>query len=476
MENGVLLISFVVLLISVFVFKKLWLGVLLAILIVLISKLVTPLGSADIFYTAVNGFIISGELSLLLFGAYLFYNVLNSQNHFLGFTQLVNRFSSKLSVVIILCWFMGSFMEGIAGFGIPAMLVAPLMMAVGFKPSTSIVLPLAANTTAVTFGALGTPLKIGLAIHTTEPTVLFTLLLNILPAIALPFILAFLYSKTEQIKVNWGEEWKMILGAGVCFLIPYSLTGLLSIEYPSVVAGILGLITFVFFFIPKKENQSFAFWWATFYPYFLFVLLLVIAKHYLSGYYWAINETLKPISLYQPGVVFIISSILYLFLTRKKQFLSPLFNQSQETFIKISKPILTIVLLVCFAQLIQKDVSLIAHAYYSDLPQSIQLIATPIMGIAGSFITGSATMSNLLLSGGIRASIISESYLPLLLALLHTGSALGNAISFQNIVMVKSVINKPISEIEVLRYNLFVVGFYWALVICTSFVVLNFMK
>ena len=117
-----------------------------------------------------------------------------------------------------------------------------------------------------------------------------------------------------------------------------------------------------------------------------------------------------------------------------------------------------------------------AHSYYSDLPKSIQLLATPIMGIAGSFITGSATMSNLLLSGGVRSSTISESYLSLLLALLHTGSALGNAISFQNIVMVKSVINKPISEIEILRYNLFVVGFYWALVICVSFGILNFME
>lgn len=476
MENGVLFIAFIVLIIGVFAFKRLWLGVLLAILIVIISKLMTPLGSADISHTVLNSCIISGELSLLLLGAYLFYNVLNSQNHFTGFTQLVNGFSSKLSVVIILCWFMGTFMEGIAGFGIPAMLVAPLMLAVGYKSLTSIVLPLAANTTAVTFGALGTPLKIGLAIHTTEPTVLFTLLLNILPAIALPFILAFLYSKTEQIQVNWRKEWKMLLGAGFCFLIPYSLTGLLSIEYPSVVAGVLGLMTFVFFFIPKNENKSFVFWGTTFYPYFIFVLLLVTAKYYAFGHFWAINEVLKPIPLYQPGIVFIISSILYLALTHKQQFLLPFITEIKATILKIGKPILTIVLLVCFAQLIQKDVSMMAYAYYSDLPKSIQLLATPIMGIAGSFITGSATMSNLLLSGGVRSATISESYLPLLFALLHTGSALGNAISFQNIVMVKSVINQPISEIEILRYNLFVVGCYAALVICASFVILSFIK
>ena len=93
-------------------------------------------------------------------------------------------------------------MEGIAGFGIPAMLIAPLLITLDFKPITSIVLPLAANTTAVTFGALGTPFKVGLGIYESEPTVLFTVLLNSLPALSLPFILAFLYDSIFSSGLN----------------------------------------------------------------------------------------------------------------------------------------------------------------------------------------------------------------------------------------------------------------------------------
>jgi lactate permease len=466
-----LLLTFLCLLTGVFIFKKLWLGALAAVIIYLTFKISLHSSFATITVSLHSGFLISFELTLLLFGAFLFYNILSSNNHFNGFNKVTSAFTSKLSIVIILCLFMGSFMEGIAGFGIPAMLIAPLMLVVGFKPLTSIVLPLAVNTIAVTFGALGTPLKIGLGIYTSDTTVLYTLLINGLPALALPFIMAFLYSKTEQIKIDWSKEWKILLGAGFCFLFPYSITGYFSIEYPSVVAGVFGLISFVFFFIPKKENPSLTFWWNTFYPYLLFVFLLIIAKYYLSNYVWKVNETLKTISFYQPGVVFILTGILYLFLIKKRQFVLALFHQSKTTILKIAKPILTIVLLVCFTQLIQQDVSGIAHLYYSELSKTVQIFITPVMGVSGSFITGSATMSNLLLSNGVRTSTTN---LTLLLALLNTGSAIGNAISLQNIVMVKSIINYPIRMEKVLQYNLVMIGFCLALTIAVSFTFLKF--
>jgi len=465
----VLLLSFLCLVSGVFVFKKLWLGALAAMIIYLIFKISMDASFDTIIVPLRSGFLISFELTLLLFGAFLFYNILSSNNHFDDFNKMTSAFSSKISIVLILCLFMGSFMEGIAGFGIPAMLMAPLMLVVGFKPLSSIVLPLVANTIAVTFGALGTPLKIGLGINTSDETVMFTLLLNSLPALTLPFIMAFLYGKTEQFKVDWRKEWKILLGAGVCYLSPYLLTGYYSIEYPSVVAGVFGLISFVFFFIPKEENPSLTFWWNTFYPYLLFVFLLVIAKYYLEGYFWKIYEHLEPIPIYQPGVVFILAGILYLFLIKKRQLVLVLYQQSKTTVFKIAKPILTIVFLVCFTQLIQQDVSGVAHRYYSDLSKAVQVFITPVMGVSGSFITGSATMSNLLLSNGVRSS---STNLPLLLALLNTGSAIGNAISLQNIVMVKSIINYPIRMEKVLQYNLVVIGFFLALTIAVSYIFL----
>jgi lactate permease len=473
MENWIILLSFVALLTVAFVFKKLWLGVLAAIAIVIASKTISISTIDEVTIPIIQSFLISFELILLLFGAYLFYTLLSSNNHFESFTKTTATFSSKLSVIIILCLFMGSFMEGIAGFGIPAMLIAPLLLTLGFKPLTSIVLPLAANTTAVTFGALGTPFKIGLGISSLNTTVNYTVILNILPILTMPFILAFLYSKTDQIKVDFTKEWKMLLGAGFCFLIPYVATSQFSIEYPSVVTGVFGLLAFVSFYIPKTEKPPILFWWKTFYPYVIFVILLLVSKFFLVDYYWKINENLKSISLYQPGIIFILSSILYLLIAPNKNLVSRFLEQSKITFFRIGKPIITIVLLVGFSQLIQKDITVFANSYYNNLPNDFRFFITPISGVLGAFVTGSATMSNLLLNSSIRITEIAQNPLSFQLALLHTGSAIGNAISFQNIVMVKSVVNYPIAETKILRHTFFVVILYLLMVILSGLLILN---
>jgi lactate permease len=474
MESWNLIITFTILLFGVFFFKKLWLGTLGAVLFFVISK-GALLTSIDFIYLPFfSGIVISIELGLLLFGAYLFYNTLHANHHFSDFIKVTSSFPSKLFVIIILCVFMGSFMEGIAGFGIPAMLIAPLLMTLGFKPLTSIVMPLAANTTAVTFGALGTPLKVGLGIYETDSIVASTLVLNSFPALTLPFLLAYIYSKTEQCKIEWGKNWKMLAGAGFSFVIPYLIAGFFSIEYPSVVAGIIGLLLFFSFNVPKSENPSYSFWLKTFYPYLIFTFFLFIAKYILKDFSWILNEGSRPLSFYQPGIIFIISCISYMLFVKKNNVIQQFYIQSRDTLFKIFKSLTAICLLVFLAQLIQDDLSVVFKNYYTDLQPTVKVIVTPFVGVIGSFITGSATMSNILFGSGIRVNEINGSILPILIALLHTGSAIGNAISLQNILMVKSVVNQPlIGYAQIFKFNLFIVGIYSTVIILLSLLIIN---
>ena len=468
--NWIVLSSFVVLLGGVFILKKLWLGVLASVVILIVNASINE-GISSVYLPMVSALLLSLELSLLLFGAFLFYTILSSNDHFKEFIKTTSEFPSQLSIIMILCVFMGSFLEGIAGFGIPAMMMAPLLMTLGFKPLTSIILPLAADTTAVTFGALGTPFKVGLDIHSVDSTSILTGGLNILPALALPFILAILYTKTEEKTIAWKTESKALLGAGVCLAVPYFLVSLFSIEYPSLVAGIIGMVTFVFFFTPKTQRPSVQFWLNTFYPYLIFLALLVIAKYFLSDYNWEISSSLDPINFYQPGAIFILTGILYLIITKGGKFIQQFASHSKITLVKIGKSVGTIVLLVCFAQLIQDDISSLAHAQYARVSDLTRIYITPVMGVAGSFILGTATMSNLLLASGVRDSNVAELSVPLLLALLNTGSSVGNAISFQNIIMVKSVVNAPVTETNVLRFNLVTIGIYLSLAVSSALVI-----
>src|SRR5690606_31758428 len=63
--------------------------------------------------------------------------------------------------VILIAWLFGSFIEGASGFGTPAAVAAPLMVAVGFPAMAAVVFGMMIQSTPVSFGAVGTPLIVG---------------------------------------------------------------------------------------------------------------------------------------------------------------------------------------------------------------------------------------------------------------------------------------------------------------------------
>lgn len=245
-----------------------------------------------------------------------------------------------------------------------------------------------------------------------------------------------------------------------------------TIEYVSVISGVSGLLIFIFLFIPKNENPSIKAWLKTFYPYFFFILFLLIARYFLSDIYWNIHQHIRPVSLYQPGAVFIFTGFLYyLFIVKRHQHTLSYIRQNKNTLRIILRPVFTILILVCYTQIIRTDLALIAQAHLHDYSDTVKSVINPLLGIAGSFLSGSATMSNLAFGNAIQTNAISLDNLPLLTALLHTGSAIGNAVSLQNILMVKSVVNVPeINYSKVLKLNAIVVGAYLLIVVIHSLI------
>ena len=66
------------------------------------------------------------------------------------------KFDRRVQVILI-AWLFGSFIEGASGFGTPAAIAAPLMVAIGFPPLAAVVFGLMIQSTPVSFGAVGTP-------------------------------------------------------------------------------------------------------------------------------------------------------------------------------------------------------------------------------------------------------------------------------------------------------------------------------
>ena len=112
---------------------------------------------------SIAGVFTATEILWIVFGAILLLYTLKQSGAF----DVINAGFSSISddrrvQVVLLVFLMGSFIEGAAGFGTPAAIVGPLLVGLGFPPLAAIAVALTGNIMAITFGAVGTPLIIGL--------------------------------------------------------------------------------------------------------------------------------------------------------------------------------------------------------------------------------------------------------------------------------------------------------------------------
>jgi lactate permease len=168
--------------------------------------------------------------------------------------------------VIIIAWLFGSFIEGSAGFGTPAAVAVPLMVGLGFPAMAAVVAGMIIQSTPVSFGAMGTPILVGLGTGlSADPDMaefatslgferwdLF--LANIAARVALihaiagtfiPLLVVATMTRFFGIKRSFAEGlevWRFALFAAFSMTIPYLLVAtLLGPEFPSMFGGLIGL-------------------------------------------------------------------------------------------------------------------------------------------------------------------------------------------------------------------------------------------
>lgn len=111
------------------------------------------------------GFLESIAVLLIIFGAVLIMNTLVESGGMNPIKRMFNTVSPDARVQFVLIGFLFSaFLEGAAGFGVPAALAAPLMVSVGFTPLAATTLALVFNSVPVCFGGVGTPTNTALTI------------------------------------------------------------------------------------------------------------------------------------------------------------------------------------------------------------------------------------------------------------------------------------------------------------------------
>lgn len=129
---------------------------------VVIALFAWQVSFARVAASTIQGLFITFDILFIIFGAIL---LLNTLKHSGAVTVIRNGFTTistdRRIQVVIIAWLFGSFIEGASGFGTPAAIAAPLMVALGFPAMAAVMIGMMIQSTPVTFGAVGTPILVG---------------------------------------------------------------------------------------------------------------------------------------------------------------------------------------------------------------------------------------------------------------------------------------------------------------------------
>jgi len=235
---------------------------------------------SDVLASSVQGLFITFDILFIVFGAILLLNTLKYSG---GIEAIRSGFSDisedRRVQVVIIVWLFGAFIEGAAGFGTPAAITAPLLLVLGFPAMTAVMLGMMVQSTPVTFGAVGTPILVGVKgglenTHVTELMAennmaiqdflqLVTTNVAVLHAIVgtlMPLFMCMMMTRFFGKNKSWKEGlavFPFALLGGLAFTVPYMLTGIfLGPEFPSLMGALVGLLIITIaakkkIFIPK---------------------------------------------------------------------------------------------------------------------------------------------------------------------------------------------------------------------------------
>ena len=216
----------------------------------------------------VNGIVTAITLLFIVFGAILLLNTLKEAGALVAIRQGFMDISPDRRVqVLIVGWLFGSLIEGSSGFGTPSAVGAPLLLALGFPAMAAAMSVLVIQSTPVSFGAVGTPMLVGVrsGIDNKQdiaaliaPMQPFDYLLQIVQNVgflhatvgtAIPLILCGLLTRFFGEKRSFAEglkAWPFALFAGLAFTLPYYfIARILGPEFPSLLGALIGLMIVV---------------------------------------------------------------------------------------------------------------------------------------------------------------------------------------------------------------------------------------
>ncbi len=248
----------------------------------LIGLLAWEMSFTRILASSLQGLILTGGILWIIFGAIL---LLNTLKHSGAITAIRGGFSNispdRRVQAVIVAWLFGCFIEGASGFGTPAAVAAPLLVALGFPALGAVMIGMMIQSTPVSFGAVGTPIVVGVTAGLDRSQISEQLVANgssweifyqlitsqvaithALVGVLMPLFMCAMLTRFFGKNKSWMEGLAIApfaIFAGLAFVLPYAAAGVfLGPEFPSMIGALVGLAIVVpaakaGFLLPKQS-------------------------------------------------------------------------------------------------------------------------------------------------------------------------------------------------------------------------------
>jgi lactate permease len=364
---------------------------------------------------------------------------------------------------ILIAWFFGLFMEGAAGFGTPVALAAPLLAGLGYPPVRAVILALTGHAAGVSFGAVGTPTLAQIHLTGLSPTALSGSA-ALMHAIVSPLLLLATVRLAGDGRLSRSDiGWTLL--AWVSFAVPsVALAALAGPELPSLGGALIGLVLFAIV-LRRKQNGTLPDMAALardLAPYAA-ILALVLATRLIGP----VQETLSALALswsldnrfsgsfaplYHPGTLLFAGLALGALATGRSAAITPAITGALGRIVPVA---LALLAMLALSRVMVHGGLISTLAEAAATTGALWPLFAPLIGVLGTFVTGSATASNILFTEFQTGVADTLAYPPVALAAAQGfGSAIGNIVAPHNIIAGSATVGITAREGEVLSKTL----------------------
>lgn len=376
-------------------------------------------------------------------------------------------------LALVVAWFFALFMEGAAGFGTPVALAAPILVGLGFTPVRAVTLALIGHAAGVSFGAVGTPVlpqitATGLSgAQLAAPTALLHALLGWI-------LVTFLVRLAGETPATARHLQLAALAAGLFFAPSLVLASFVGPELPTLGGALIGGAAFAVLVhrgaaraghdastskaeIHEPRAVELA---RAALPYIVLIALLLLtrllpaARESLDGVAWSwtllgsFSGRVTPLT--HPGTLLLLAFLAGGLLQGRSA--AELGAAARGALGKLGAVVVALVAMLALSRLMVHAGMIQALASAAARAGDAWPLLAPLVGVLGTFVTGSATASNILFAEfqEATATALAQPVAPLQ-AGQSFGAAVGNIVCPHNVIAGGATVGLVGREGEVLR-------------------------